>query len=83
MMCHYERLVRTAGVPRIRFHDMRHTSATLLLAEGVHSKIVQERLGHATVSMMLDRSSDVTQGMQCQAADTMDAAPACVMDAAS
>jgi integrase len=53
---------------------MRHTSATLLLAEGVHPKIVQERLGHATVSMTLDRYSHVTPGMQRQAADALDAA---------
>lgn len=79
----YERLVKAAGVPRLRFHDMRHTSATLLLAEGVHPKIVQERLGHANISMTLDRYSHVTQGMQRQAADVLDAALARAVEAAS
>lgn len=74
LMVAYERLVRTAGVPRIRFHDLRHTSATLMLANGVHPKIVQERLGHADISMTLNRYSHVTPGMQRDAADTLDAA---------
>lgn len=45
----FRRLVVTAGVPRIRFHDLRHTCATLLLAAGIHPKVVQERLGHSDV----------------------------------
>jgi integrase len=44
---HYPLLMR-AGLPRLRFHDMRHTAATLMLEQGVHPKIVAERLGHAT-----------------------------------
>jgi integrase len=78
LMCRFRKLITAAGVPTIRFHDLRHTSATLLLAEGVHPKIVQERLGHADISMTLNRYSHVTPGMQRQAADTLDAA----MDAA-
>lgn len=70
----FGRVVKAAGVPTIRFHDMRHTSATLLLAEGVHPKIVQERLGHADISMTLNRYSHVTPGMQRRAADALDAA---------
>lgn len=70
----FRKLTMVAGVPSIRFHDLRHTSATLLLAEGVHPKIVQERLGHADISMTLNRYSHVTPGMQRQAADTIDAA---------
>jgi integrase len=61
-------------VPTIRFHDLRHTSATLLLAEGVHGKIVEERLGHANIAMTLDLYSHVTPDMQRQAADAIDAA---------
>jgi integrase len=61
-------------VPAIRFHDLRHTSATLLLAEGVHGKIVQERLGHANIAMTLDLYSHVTADMQRHAADILDAA---------
>ena len=44
-------LLKRAGLPLIRFHDLRHTAATLLLAEGVHPKIVQERLGHSQISL--------------------------------
>ena len=65
-------LTARAGVPPIRFHDLRHTSATLLLAEGVHGKIVQERLGHANIAMTLDLYSHVTADMQHHAADRLD-----------
>ncbi len=68
----FQRLVARLGLPRIRFHDLRHTAATLMLAEGVHPKIVQERLGHATISMTLDRYSHVTMDMQREAADRLD-----------
>jgi integrase len=70
----YHELVARAGVPEIRFHDLRHTSATLLLAEGVHGKIVQERLGHSNIAMTLDLYSHVTADMQRQAADALEAA---------
>ncbi len=70
----YGALIMRAGVPTIRFHDLRHTSATLLLAEGVHGKIVQERLGHANIAMTLDLYSHVTADMQRQAADLLEAA---------
>ena len=66
-------LLRRAGVPQLRFHDLRHTSATLLLAEGVHPKIVQEMLGHSTVQLTLDRYSHVSPNLQVAAADRMEA----------
>jgi integrase len=50
-----ERILKRAGLPKIRFHDLRHTCATLLLSKGVHPKFVQELLGHATISITLDR----------------------------
>ena len=53
---------------QIRFHDLRHCHATLLLQQGVHPKIVQERLGHSTIAMTLDTYSHVIPGMQRQAA---------------
>ena len=62
------------GLLPLRLHDLRHTCATLLLAEGIHPKIVQERLGHSDVGMTLNRYSHVTPGMQRQAADALDAA---------
>jgi integrase len=68
----FKRLCTRAGVPIIRIHDLRHTSATLMLANGEHPKIVQERLGHANISMTLDRHSHVTMDMQRNAADRLD-----------
>jgi len=54
-------------LPKIRFHDLRHCHATLLLQQGVHPKVVQERLGHSTIAMTLDTYSHVMPGMQRQA----------------
>jgi integrase len=61
------RLVRT-DVPRIRFHDLRHTHATLMLQAGVPPKVVSERLGHATVAFTMDVYAHVIPGMQAEAA---------------
>jgi len=58
-----ERILKRAGLPKIRFHDLRHTCATLLLSKGVHPKFVQELLGHATISITLDRYSHVIPAM--------------------
>jgi integrase len=66
-------LLKRAGLPRVRFHDLRHSAATLLLSRGVHPKIVSEMLGHSTVSMTLDLYSHVTPTMQQHAAEMMDA----------
>jgi site-specific recombinase XerD len=53
-------------------HVLWHTSATLLMAQGVNPKFAQERLGHADISITLNRYSDVTPDMQRSAADTLD-----------
>ena len=66
-------LLKKAGLPRIRFHDLRHTAATLLLAQGVHPKVAAEMLGHANVSTTLALYSHVTPTMQEQATKAMDA----------
>ncbi len=66
------RLTGKAGLPEIRFHDLRHTCATLLLSKNVHPKIVQEMLGHATVAITLDTYSHVLPGMGDQAAAAME-----------
>jgi integrase len=63
-----------AGLPNIRFHDLRHTCATLLLGKGIHPKFVQELLGHANISITLDTYSHVLPGMGEAAASAMDEA---------
>jgi len=65
----FTRLTKAAGLPHIRLHDLRHTWATLALLNGVHSKVVQERLGHANISTTLNTYSHVTPGMQAEAAE--------------
>ncbi len=67
-------LVRQMDIPRVRFHDLRHTHATQLLKEGVHPKVAQERLGHATIAVTLDLYSHVMPGMQEDAALRVDRA---------
>jgi integrase len=62
------------GLPRLRFHDMRHTHATQLLAGGVHPKVAQERLGHSTITTTMDLYSHVTDTMQADAAVRLDTA---------
>ena len=70
---HFRALLEGADLPKIRFHDLRHTAATLLLGQGVHPKIVSEMLGHSNIGTTLDLYSHVTPVMQRQAADVMDA----------
>ena len=64
----FKKLVHRAGLEDYRFHDTRHAHATLMLRQGVHPKIVQERLGHAKVGTTLDIYSHVTPGLQQAAA---------------
>jgi len=64
----FEREIRRAGLLSIRLHDLRHTHATLALRAGVHPRVVQERLGHANVSITLDTYSHVDLDMQAAAA---------------
>jgi integrase len=70
----FTRLIsRVTDLPRVRFHDLRHSHATQLLLAGVHPKIAQERLGHATITTTLDLYSHVTETMQSDAAERLDA----------
>ena len=62
------KLVRRCGLRGIRLHDCRHTHASLMLKQGVHPKIVQERLGHASIRITLDTYSHVAPGLQQAAA---------------
>jgi len=65
---------RILDMPRVRFHDLRHSHATQLLADGIHPKIAQERLGHSSISTTMDMYSHVTDTMQSDAAEKLDAA---------
>lgn len=62
---------RTEGLPVVRFHDLRHTCATLLLSARVNPKVVSEMLGHASVAITLDIYSHVIPDMQQDAAATL------------
>src|SRR5262249_41961946 len=68
---HFKGKIREVGLPNIRFHDMRHTVATLLLAGDVHPKVVQELLGHSQITLTLDTYSHVLPTMQKEAAKRM------------
>ena len=64
----YKAALELAGCPEIRFHDLRHTAASLMLQQNVHPKVVQERLGHSDISLTLNTYSHVMPGMQEEAA---------------
>jgi integrase len=64
-------LLKRAGLPRITFHDLRHTCASLLFQRNVHPKFVQELLGHASVAITLDTYSHMLPGMGGEAADAI------------
>jgi integrase len=68
----FKPLLKRAGLPQIRFHDLRHTCATLLLGRNVNPKIVSEMLGHASIAITLDTYSHVLPNMQSEAAKAME-----------
>jgi len=68
----FKDLLKDTGLPDVRFHDLRHTAATLMLQQGVPPKVVQERLGHSDISMTLNTYSHVLPSMQEEAAEKMD-----------
>ncbi|QYJ15172.1 Tyrosine recombinase XerC [Rubrobacter xylanophilus DSM 9941] len=70
----FKPLLRRAGLPQIRFHDLRHTCATLLLSRNVNPKIVSEMLGHATIAITLDTYSHVLPNMRDTAAKALEEA---------
>ena len=65
-------LLKRAELPHIRFHDLRHTCATLLLTKNVNPKVVSEMLGHASIAITLDTYSHVLPNMQESAAAAME-----------
>ena len=68
----FKPLLKHGGLPQIRFHDLRHTCATLLLSKNANPKVVSEMLGHANVAITLDTYSHVLPGMGDQAAAAME-----------
>ncbi len=66
--------LKAADLPAVRFHDLRHTAATLMLSRGVHPKVASEMLGHATVAVTLDLYSHVSEPMHRSAAEAIEAA---------
>ncbi|MBA2377039.1 MAG: site-specific integrase, partial [Rubrobacter sp.] len=71
---HFKNLLKRAELPEIRFHDLRHTAATLLLSKNVNPKIVSEMLGHSTIAITLDTYSHVLPNMRDHAAKAMEEA---------
>ncbi|MBS3948514.1 MAG: tyrosine-type recombinase/integrase [Dethiobacter sp.] len=67
----FRTIVREIGLDGLRLHSLRHTYATLLLARGIPAKLVQERPGHASITMTLDLYSHVTPEMAKLAADSL------------
>jgi integrase len=70
---HFKALLKRAGLTESRFHDLRHTAASLLLAQGVHPRVVMEILGHSRISITMDTYSHVMPSMMNEAAAKMDA----------
>jgi integrase len=68
----FEKLLVHAGLPHMRFHDLRHSAATILLSMGVPAKVVQELLGHSTIRMTMDTYSHVLPAMQQDAMEKWD-----------
>ncbi|HEY3994300.1 MAG TPA: site-specific integrase, partial [Ktedonobacteraceae bacterium] len=68
----FNRILKKAGLPHVRFHDLRHGAATILLSWGIHPKVVQEILGHSQISMTLDTYSHVLPSMQREVTEKWD-----------
>lgn len=69
----FRALLVAAGLPAVRFHDLRHTAATLLLAQGVDPRTIMETLGHSQISLTMNTYSHVLPSLQEEAAAKMNA----------
>ena len=67
MLNRFQRALQRAGLPSLRIKDLRHVHASIMLGEGVHPRVVQEQLGHASITLTLDTYSHVTPGIQSEA----------------
>ena len=68
----FHKALEVAGLPRIRFHDLRHSCATLLLVQGVSPRVVMDILGHSEIAMTMDTYSHVVPELQRGVADKME-----------
>ena len=71
---HFQKLLEEAGLPRMRFHDLRHAAATVMLTLGVQARVVMETLGHSQISTTMDRCSHVIPELQQDASERVGAA---------
>jgi integrase len=69
----FQKILEDAGLPKQRFHDLRHAAASLLLAQGVNPRVVMEILGHSQISLTMNTYSHVIPSLQSDAAKLMDA----------
>ena len=69
----FHKLLTKTGLPPMRFHDLRHACASLLLVQGVHARVVMETLGHSQISLTMNTYSHVLPALQREAADRMEA----------
>jgi integrase len=72
LLRHFHSVLDTLDIPRIRFHDLRHTAATILFSQDVHPKKVQELLGHSSIVLTLDTYSHIIPSMHSETAEKMD-----------
>ena len=70
----FQALLRAAELPAMRFHDLRHGAASLLLSQGVHPRVVMEMLGHSTITLTMNTYSHVIPDLQREAAEKMETA---------
>ena len=69
----FHKLLTNTGLPPMRFHDLRHACASLLLVQGVHARVVMETRGHSQISLTMNTYSHVIPALQREAADKMQA----------
>ena len=69
---HFKRMLKKAVLPDMRFHDLRHTCASLLLTQNVSMKVVSERFGHSSISITMDLYSHILPAQDREAADALD-----------
>lgn len=70
----FKPLLKKADVPDIRFHDLRHTSASLLIGQGINAKVIQERLGHSSITVTMDTYGHLLPNLQAEAAEKINSA---------